>query len=65
MKSSYLFQLPHDSQVALKFLHAPEGGDAQFSVLHLDLHFSVSPNIPRLRYFMSAKEEIQNFQEIQ
>lgn len=54
---SYLFQLPHDNQVALKFLHAPKGGDAQFSVLHLNLHFSISSFTPLLRHFMSAKEE--------
>ena len=33
----YLLLLPHGSQVALKLLLAPEGGDSQLGVLYSDL----------------------------
>lgn len=44
-----LVEFPHGSQVALEFLQTPEGGDAQFGVLHLDLQLSLSPSalLPR------------------
>jgi hypothetical protein len=55
-----LVEFPHGGQVALEFLQTPEGGDAQFGVLHLDLQLSLSPSALLPRPLVSKNSEDKN-----